>query len=99
MNAEFHETIAQASVYEEEAQLEIPSPLPTNSKTVIALLQYPEHLNAFECVCVTTHNYTNNLFNPVAVIHNIDVATQNVSGYFKSNVLDRAPFQLGSASY
>ena len=99
MNAEFNEAIAQASVYEEEAQLEIPSPLPTNSKTVIALLQYPEHSNAFECVCVTTHNDTNNLFNPVAVTHNIDVATQNVSGYFKSNMLDRAPFQFVSACH
>ena len=40
LNAELNEAIAEASVYEEEAQLEVLSPLPTNPKTVSTLLQF-----------------------------------------------------------
>ena len=98
LNAELNEAIAEASVYEEEAQLEVPSPLPTNPKTVSTLLQYPEPSNVLEHVCAITHSDTNALSNPVAVTHNIDVANQNVSVYSKNNVLDWTPFQYGNAS-
>ena len=97
-NAELNEAIAEAFVYEEEAQLEVPSPLPTNSKTVSNLLQYVEQSNVLERVCVITHSDTNALSNPVAVTHNIDVVNRNVSVYSKNNVLDCAPFQYGNAS-
>ena len=98
LNAELNEAIAEASVYEEEAQLEVPSPLPTNPKTVSTLLQYPEPSNVLEHVCAITHSDTNALSNPVAVTHNIDVANQNITVYSKNNVLDWTPFQYGNAS-